>query len=86
MISTQRPYSRPFQIGACPIRYSDTKHAEVAKRTFRLGNNALFSGSLYVAKRRKDCPVEGLRARNELELIVRALPGMNQVSILNSNK
>ena len=36
----QRPQSRPFQIGGCPIRHSETKHAEVAKRTFRWSDNA----------------------------------------------
>jgi hypothetical protein len=34
--------SGPFQIGAYPIRYSETKYAEVAKRTFRLTTKRTF--------------------------------------------
>jgi hypothetical protein len=29
-----------YQIGVYPVRYSETRHAEVAKRTFRFRDNA----------------------------------------------
>jgi hypothetical protein len=42
-----------YQIGGYPVRYSETRHAEVAKRTFRFGKNAGVTGRFVKRQRNK---------------------------------
>ncbi len=64
------PGGRPDQMGVYANRYLEKQRRRSQSGHSDFGITLLFSGSLGRAKRRQGCPVEGHKARNELELIV----------------